>query len=649
MTGRYPGDRRRRSARSPFDRFLIDGEIVALDARGVSSFQRLQARMGLTRPAGRGARAGARARRGGVLRLPRPRRPRPPRACRSSARKACLERVLPPLGVARYGDHVEADGPGVPRGRLRRPARGHRGQARGRAPTSRGRSDAWLKIKCQRRQEFVIGGYTDPQGGRARFGALHLGLYDGGEARLRVQGRHRASTAPSSTGSGGSSSRSAGRRRRSRTGTPPGAGTTGSSPGSSRGAVHRMDAGRRDPPPDLPRAPGRRAPRGLPPRALGRGLGRQSSRLAASPRRDEGAGRRRPGPPKRPRDAAVASASRVRLTNLDKVFWPAEGYTKGDLVALLRRGRAADAPLPSRPAHRAHALSGRHRGQVVLPEGRAGVRARLGADGAGLLQGHRPGHRLLRRRRRGVAAVRGQHGHDPASTSGARGCRRSSVPTGSSSTSTRRARRSPTWCASRRPSTASSTSSSCRATRRRRAPPGSTSWSRSARRYTHEQAADARAAARDAGRARRVPDIATVARPLGARGGKVYVDFGQNGHGQTIVGAVLGAAAAGRAGLVPARVGRGHRAARPRPLHDPHRAAALRAAPRTRSRRCSRPGSTWPPLWRGWRRSSRHRAGARAPRAGAPAPAARHRRPRRRRSDQRRDARHQIVAIGNLT
>jgi bifunctional non-homologous end joining protein LigD len=32
-----------------------------------------------------------------------------------------------------------------------------------------------------------------------------------------------------------------------------------------------------------------------------------------------------------------------------------------------------------------------------------------------------------------------------------------------------------------------------------------------------------------------VPDIATVARPLAARGGKVYVDFGQNGHGQTIV------------------------------------------------------------------------------------------------------------------
>jgi bifunctional non-homologous end joining protein LigD len=31
------------------------------------------------------------------------------------------------------------------------------------------------------------------------------------------------------------------------------------------------------------------------------------------------------------------------------------------------------------------------------------------------------------------------------------------------------------------------------------------------------------------------PDISTVARPLRARGGKVYIDFGQNGHGQTIV------------------------------------------------------------------------------------------------------------------
>src|SRR5262249_56342189 len=32
------------------------------------------------------------------------------------------------------------------------------------------------------------------------------------------------------------------------------------------------------------------------------------------------------------------------------------------------------------------------------------------------------------------------------------------------------------------------------------------------------------------------PAISTIARPIHARGGKVYIDFGQNGHGQTIVG-----------------------------------------------------------------------------------------------------------------
>src|SRR5207248_1888672 len=46
-------------------------------------------------------------------------------------------------------------------------------------PYRSGRTRDWLKIKCQRRQEFVIGGYTDPQGARAYFGALHLGVYDG--------------------------------------------------------------------------------------------------------------------------------------------------------------------------------------------------------------------------------------------------------------------------------------------------------------------------------------------------------------------------------------------------------------------------------------------------------------------------------------
>jgi bifunctional non-homologous end joining protein LigD len=40
------------------------------------------------------------------------------------------------------------------------------------------RSTAWIKLKCSQRQEFVIGGYTDPQGSRVGIGALLLGVHD---------------------------------------------------------------------------------------------------------------------------------------------------------------------------------------------------------------------------------------------------------------------------------------------------------------------------------------------------------------------------------------------------------------------------------------------------------------------------------------
>jgi bifunctional non-homologous end joining protein LigD len=40
------------------------------------------------------------------------------------------------------------------------------------------RSGNWIKLKCGQRQEFVIGGYTDPQGARSGFGSLLLGTYD---------------------------------------------------------------------------------------------------------------------------------------------------------------------------------------------------------------------------------------------------------------------------------------------------------------------------------------------------------------------------------------------------------------------------------------------------------------------------------------
>ncbi|MGK8206012.1 DNA ligase D [Burkholderia cenocepacia] len=51
---------------------------------------------------------------------------------------------------------------------------GKRADARYRA----GRSPAWIKLKCRRRQEFVIGGYTEPSGARNGFGALLLGVHE---------------------------------------------------------------------------------------------------------------------------------------------------------------------------------------------------------------------------------------------------------------------------------------------------------------------------------------------------------------------------------------------------------------------------------------------------------------------------------------
>ena len=51
-----------------------------------------------------------------------------------------------------------------------------------------GRNRNWIKVKCGHRQEFVIGGFTDPSGSRVAFGALLLGVYDG-QGQFQFAGR----------------------------------------------------------------------------------------------------------------------------------------------------------------------------------------------------------------------------------------------------------------------------------------------------------------------------------------------------------------------------------------------------------------------------------------------------------------------------
>ena len=96
-------------------------------------------------------------------------------------RKEILKQVLPSDPQLIFSDHVEEHGKeffnlvtlqGL-EGMLAKDAS---------SPYQTGRRSAsWLKIKSEERQEAVIGGFTDPGGGRKHFGSLLLGVYEGKE------------------------------------------------------------------------------------------------------------------------------------------------------------------------------------------------------------------------------------------------------------------------------------------------------------------------------------------------------------------------------------------------------------------------------------------------------------------------------------
>src|SRR5262245_1162043 len=163
----------------PLESFVLDGEVVALDERGRSSFQRLQERMGLTRPADI-ERARGEVPVSAVFFDALSLEGRDLRRLPLEARKECLKLLLPPRGVVYYGDHVVEHGADFLAAACEQGLEGVVAKKRD-SPYVGKRSRDWLKIKCQLRQEFVIGGYTVPQGTRAHFGALHLGLYERGE------------------------------------------------------------------------------------------------------------------------------------------------------------------------------------------------------------------------------------------------------------------------------------------------------------------------------------------------------------------------------------------------------------------------------------------------------------------------------------
>ncbi len=167
----------------PFERFVIDGEIVVLDDEGRPSFQLLQRRMHCE-DVGQIDRLS--------LSLPvtfwvfdvlafgnYDVRPLP-----LDDRKQVLARMIQGEGPVRYCDHVV--GQGREFFKLAAEARLEGIVAKRRAAPYRGtRTNDWLKIKCPISQQFVIGGWTEPSGTRTHFGALLIGQYEqSGELRF---------------------------------------------------------------------------------------------------------------------------------------------------------------------------------------------------------------------------------------------------------------------------------------------------------------------------------------------------------------------------------------------------------------------------------------------------------------------------------
>lgn len=169
-------------ARQPSTDFVADGEIVAFDGH-VTSFARLQGRMQTKDP--KAARASGIAVFLYLFDLPYL------AGYELSAlplrrRKALLRNVIAFEDPLRFTPHRNRDGEAFLREAC---AKGWEGliakQADG--PYRHARSSDWLKLKCTRGQELVIGGFTAPKGSREGFGALLLGYYDDG--RLRYAGK----------------------------------------------------------------------------------------------------------------------------------------------------------------------------------------------------------------------------------------------------------------------------------------------------------------------------------------------------------------------------------------------------------------------------------------------------------------------------
>jgi bifunctional non-homologous end joining protein LigD len=175
-TGRFPSVAHA-AKNLPTRRALLDGEVVALEDDGTHSFQRLQNSFNgrdssrliyyafdLLQLDGRDVRSASLIERKKLL------------------KKLLSEAVEKDNTILRYSEHWIDQGEGLLAEACRAGLEGILSK-RGDDPYQSGRTRSWLKIKCAKSQEFIIGGFTDPAGARVGFGALLLGVHENGALR----------------------------------------------------------------------------------------------------------------------------------------------------------------------------------------------------------------------------------------------------------------------------------------------------------------------------------------------------------------------------------------------------------------------------------------------------------------------------------
>ena len=156
--------------------FIADGEVVTFED-GITSFAKLQERMHVQHPsADLLRRVPVRIYLFDLLYFDR----YDTRHLPHQYRKQLLRRAFDYRGALRFTEHCEEHGEAYYQSACRKRWEGVIAKDASSIYASR-RTRDWLKFKCHKQQEFVIGGFTDPQGHRMGLGALLLGFYRKGK------------------------------------------------------------------------------------------------------------------------------------------------------------------------------------------------------------------------------------------------------------------------------------------------------------------------------------------------------------------------------------------------------------------------------------------------------------------------------------